>query len=102
MPSNGNLGVKEVNYDSDFWADHDVDCDGPYESFEDDSDFQEGFYWSCCDNVGDHEGCMITKHKTKVNAPSKGAVLQALSFPASNKRKADEEIVRPATQARIV
>jgi hypothetical protein len=93
--------MKVADYDAEFWADHDVNCHGPYESFEDDSDFQEGFTWQCCETTGDNEGCMITKHKTKVNIPKNDAGPQAPSLPASNKRKAEQDIIRPATYARI-
>ena len=61
------LGKKSVNYDSDFWADHDENCHGSYESYEDDSEAQEGFTWPCCETTGDNEGCKTTKHKAEVN-----------------------------------
>ena len=59
--------MKEVDYDADFWADHDEDCHGPMDSFGDDPDFAEGYVWSCYENNGDDEGCKSTKHKAAVN-----------------------------------
>jgi hypothetical protein len=66
-PANQCLGRKEVNYGAEFWADHDENCHGTCESFEDDPEAQGGFTWSCCETTGDNEGCKITKHKAKVN-----------------------------------
>ncbi|KAH8778072.1 hypothetical protein BGZ57DRAFT_347927 [Hyaloscypha finlandica] len=60
-------GEKEAYHDDDFWADHDEDCHGDIDSFIDDFDYAEGFKWSCCDELGDNEGCKSTKHKATVN-----------------------------------
>jgi hypothetical protein len=60
-----------VNSDADYWADHDENCHGSYSDYEDEPEAQEGFFWTCCDNQGDHEGCMVTKHKANVNLPKK-------------------------------
>jgi len=72
-----------------------VDCHGPYEAFEDDSDFAEGFIWDCCDKPGDDEGCKSTKHKAKVNlvVPASLPVLTQ-----GKKRRAEEE--KPRTSAK--
>ena len=60
-------GVKEVDWNSDFWADHDENCHGPIEGFQDDPDMAEGFIWSCCEKLGDEGGCKSTKHKARFN-----------------------------------
>ena len=60
-------GVKVVNYGADFWDDHDEDCHGRCESFEDEEEYQEGFTWMCCEKEGSHKGCKSTKHKADVN-----------------------------------
>jgi hypothetical protein len=73
--------MKTVDYESDFWADHDENCHGPYEAFEDDPDYAEGFIWDCCDKPGDNEGCKATKHKAKMN----------LVAPARSKKRKVEE-----------
>ncbi len=83
--------MKDVNYESDFWADHDVDCHGPYEAFEDDPDFAEGFIWTCCERLGDDDGCKSTKHKANVNLVVR-APPPALA--ETKKRKAEEETTR--------
>jgi hypothetical protein len=87
--------MKTVDYESDFWADHDVNCHGPYEAFEDDPDFAEGFIWECCDKPGDDEGCKSTKHKAKVNV----VVPASASVPVpSKKRKAEGEGFRASAK----
>ncbi len=62
---NGSPGAKYVNYDDHFWADHDPDCHGDPESFEDDPDFAEGFKWDCCEKDGSASGCVTTKHRPR-------------------------------------
>ena len=62
-------GQKEVDYYSDFWADHDENCHGTFESLIDDAEFAEGFTWSCCERLGDDKGCKSTKHKAEVIVP---------------------------------
>jgi hypothetical protein len=87
--------MKMVDYESDFWADHDVRCHGPYEAFKDDPNYAEGFMWECCDKSGDDEGCKSTKHKAKVNlvVPAPPPVLAP-----SKKRKAEEEKLRASVK----
>lgn len=61
----GMTGEKEFCDDDDFWADHDDDCHGdPYSDLMDDSTYEDGYKWSCCDRLGGEEGCKQTKHKT--------------------------------------
>ncbi|TVY39472.1 hypothetical protein LOCC1_G005421 [Lachnellula occidentalis] len=57
---------KEVCDDDDFWADHDDDCHGdPYSSdLMNDSTYEDGYKWTCCDQLGSNEGCKQTKHST--------------------------------------
>jgi len=55
-------GKKEPYWDDDFWADHDENCHGDISSLEDESEFAEGFKWTCCEKLGDGEGCKSTKH----------------------------------------
>ncbi|KIW31559.1 uncharacterized protein PV07_03196 [Cladophialophora immunda] len=56
-------GEKELDFESDFWADHDPNCHGDPDSFIDDPDYAEGFLWSCCDEEGGAEGCERTRHR---------------------------------------
>lgn len=60
-------GEKELDYESDFWADHDERCHGPMNSFFDDPGYADGFIWGCCQEPGSNEGCKSTKHKAAVN-----------------------------------
>ncbi|TVY90598.1 hypothetical protein LAWI1_G003830 [Lachnellula willkommii] len=59
-------GEKEVCNDDDFWADHDDDCHGdPYsDDLMNDSTYEDGYKWTCCDRLGGEDGCKQTKHKT--------------------------------------
>jgi hypothetical protein len=66
-PNSEILGRKDADYDSSFWDDHDENCHGRFEDLVDESEFQEGFIWDCCDKLGDHEGCKSTKHKSAIN-----------------------------------
>jgi hypothetical protein len=61
------IGEKEVDWDGDFWADHDENCHGQIDSFVDDPDYADGFSWSCCNEPGDNEGCKSTKHTAPIN-----------------------------------
>jgi hypothetical protein len=85
-----------VDYDSSMWDDHDPDCHGRYEDFEDDSDYAAGFTWSCCEKEGDNEGCKSTKHKADVNIIVFKPVMPQTPAPTAKKRKASEEILRPS------
>ncbi|EME80081.1 uncharacterized protein MYCFIDRAFT_77864, partial [Pseudocercospora fijiensis CIRAD86] len=58
-------GEKELDNAGDFWADHDSDCHGDPESFVDDPNMEEGFIWSCCEQSGSADGCVISKHQPK-------------------------------------
>jgi hypothetical protein len=89
-------GEKEAYHDDDFWADHDEDCHGDIDSFRDDPNYAEGFKWSCCDELGDNEGCKSTKHKSTVNEiRSPVPVIVSVPESASRKRKAENEMERP-------
>jgi hypothetical protein len=96
LPSDRNIDTKDVDEAAEIWWDHDENCHGPYKDFVDEPDYQEEFFWLCCDKSGANRGCMMSNHKTKTAIP------QAPSLLTSNKRKAEEEIVRPATYTRIL
>ncbi|CAD0112816.1 unnamed protein product, partial [Aureobasidium uvarum] len=52
----------EIDWDGDFWADHDEDCHGTIDlDLADES--PEGFEWTCCKGDGDAEGCTTGPHK---------------------------------------
>ncbi|KAB8300885.1 hypothetical protein EYC80_002813 [Monilinia laxa] len=55
--------IKDVDHDSDFWADHDDDAHGDPQSFEDDPDFAEGFIWDCCKQLATEKSCMNSRHE---------------------------------------
>ncbi|APA12164.1 hypothetical protein sscle_09g069340 [Sclerotinia sclerotiorum 1980 UF-70] len=56
-------GWKELDDESDFWADHDDRIHGSPEAFEDDPDYADEFKWDCCDKPGSDNGCKNTRHK---------------------------------------
>ncbi|CZT12602.1 uncharacterized protein RCO7_03998 [Rhynchosporium graminicola] len=74
---------KGTFFDDDVWADHDDDCHGDPNSFDEDPDFADGFRWSCYETPGDNEGCMNTRHKAAVNV---------VQLTRPSKRKAEEEV----------
>ena len=52
-------GFLEVDWDGDFWADHDEDCHGPIDTKTNRKDYPEGFVWNCCGKIGTFaEGCV--------------------------------------------
>lgn len=58
------IGSKEYNDEDGFWDDHDPDCHGDPNYLMDESDYEDGYQWSCCERKGSEEGCKQTKHKT--------------------------------------
>jgi hypothetical protein len=54
----------EVDWQSDAWADHDELCHGPIADMRDQC--PEGFKWSCCEEEGYEEGCLIGRHRPGV------------------------------------
>jgi hypothetical protein len=41
-----------VDYESDFWADHDENCHGVIDTEEMREEFPDGFIWTCCNTHG--------------------------------------------------
>lgn len=78
----------------------DSSCPRPYH-YENDESYSEGFRFSCCGNLGDHEGCKITRHKSEVNVIVPVVVPKAILPPATNvkgKRKATENVQKRASK----
>jgi hypothetical protein len=42
----------EVDFDGDFWADHDEDCHGLIDTDEMRKEYPDGFIWDCCNTHG--------------------------------------------------
>jgi hypothetical protein len=42
----------DVDWDGDFWADHDEDCHGTIDSEELREEYPDGYRWSCCNMLG--------------------------------------------------
>ena len=82
------LAGRKTNFDADVSYDHDGDFHGPNEM--NDSEHAKGSTWECCSDQGDGGG---REHGNRVPE------VPALS--PKNKRKAEEEISRPATYPRI-
>jgi hypothetical protein len=53
----GHPGELEVDWNGDFWADHDENCHGKINTNTNRREFPEGFIWSCCEQPGDASGC---------------------------------------------
>jgi hypothetical protein len=60
--SNKLPGNHEIDWDSDFWADHDEMCHGPIDTEENMKEFPEGFFWDCCEENLSDPGCQIGRH----------------------------------------
>ncbi|EAT80976.1 hypothetical protein HBH56_164350 [Parastagonospora nodorum] len=56
-------GEQEVDWDGDFWADHDERCHGTIDTPEMRKEHPEGFVWDCCDEPGDAAGCKTSRHR---------------------------------------
>ncbi|KXT06309.1 hypothetical protein AC578_9194 [Pseudocercospora eumusae] len=79
-------GVKELDNMGDFWADHDPNCHGDPGSFVDDPDMEEGFVWSCCEQTGGADGCVISKHQPRETHIAKRPILTPVSRNAVGRR----------------
>lgn len=64
-------GKLEVDRESDYWADHDEDCHGPIDTNENRREFPDGFRWSCCNKLGDEDGCVRLEGKPLISTPEK-------------------------------
>lgn len=64
-----------MDYDSHTWADHDERCHGDPERLKDDPGYRQGFIWDCCDQAGDSEGCVVSKHQPKVPSVKRPALM---------------------------
>ncbi|RTE68946.1 hypothetical protein BHE90_016676 [Fusarium euwallaceae] len=82
-------GELEVDWDGDFWADHDENCHGPIDTEENREDYPEGFFWTCCDKPGDTLGCRKGKHQADRTKSKKGSFLDEFSY--AEKDSSDEE-----------
>jgi hypothetical protein len=52
-----------VDWDGDFWADHDEDCHGTIDDEASRIEYPEGFKWDCCEELGDQKGCKRSRHR---------------------------------------
>ncbi|KAM6537641.1 hypothetical protein FALCPG4_003552 [Fusarium falciforme] len=66
-------GELEVDYDGDFWADHDERCHGTIDTDEMREEFPDGFTWNCCDNTGSEKGCVTGRHEAHPNRSKKAS-----------------------------
>jgi hypothetical protein len=55
-------GTKEMNEGSDVWCDTDYEHPSDLDWCRDEEEFQEGYYWTCCNATGDVDGCSIRSH----------------------------------------
>ncbi|KAF9776696.1 hypothetical protein IL306_005089 [Fusarium sp. DS 682] len=56
-------GDLEVDYEEDFWADHDERIYGEIDTPEMREEMPDGFRWTCCDKLGGRKGCTKGKHQ---------------------------------------
>lgn len=55
-------GTKVVTDEDGFWDDFDEAIGGALETLVDESDYEEGFVWSCCEKPISEGGCKKGKH----------------------------------------
>ena len=55
-------GTKEMDEGSDVWCDADYEHPSDLDWCRDEEEFQEGYYWTCCNATGEEEGCSIRSH----------------------------------------
>jgi hypothetical protein len=60
------IGESNVDWESDFWADHDEDCHGTIDTDEMREAFPGGFVWDCCQRTGEKTGCKRGPHRPLV------------------------------------
>ncbi|KAK5738027.1 hypothetical protein LTR17_006270 [Elasticomyces elasticus] len=68
-------GEKEVDYDSDIWADHDDRCHGYPEALVNDPDYAWGMKWSCCGRSGDEGACSGGNARQRVGSSKRARVV---------------------------
>ncbi|KAK5739401.1 hypothetical protein LTR17_005306 [Elasticomyces elasticus] len=68
-------GQKEVDYNSDIWADHDDRCHGYPEALVNDPDYAWGMKWSCCGQSGDGVECSDETARQRVGSSKRARVL---------------------------
>ncbi|TQV90184.1 hypothetical protein IF1G_11135 [Cordyceps javanica] len=61
-------GLLEPDYDSDFWADYDEKVCGDVDTKSNRKDYPDGFYWSCCGELGSEDGCRTGDHQADPTA----------------------------------
>ncbi|RTE69316.1 hypothetical protein BHE90_016304, partial [Fusarium euwallaceae] len=83
-------GERKVDWDGDFWADHDENCHGPIDTEENREDYPEGFFWTCCDRPGDTLGCRRGKHQADRTKSKKYSFSGGFSY-ADEEDSYDEE-----------
>jgi hypothetical protein len=62
------LAEPEVDDESATWEDHDPDCHGDPEDLMDDPTYEDGYIMGCCDKRMNASGCVVSRHKPKVDA----------------------------------
>lgn len=55
-------GSKEMDESSDVWCDTDYEHPSDLDWCRDEEDFQDGYYWTCCNATGEKEGCCVRSH----------------------------------------
>jgi hypothetical protein len=66
------VGELDVDYEGDYWADHDENCHGLIDTEEMREEYPQGFTWSCCDEAGDEPGCQRGHHQSNPELSKKG------------------------------
>lgn len=70
--------MKNVDYESEIWADHDEDCYGALEDCIESGDgtYDEGAVWSCCSKSGAAAYCVSSRHKPEPDVQRSAKLLR--------------------------
>ena len=65
-------GTKELDHRYDFWDDVKLDeLDGDLSDHADETEFEDGFMWSCCEKPISSTGCVASEHEVAFVAEKK-------------------------------
>lgn len=80
-----------MDWDGDFWADHDENCHGTIDTAEMREVYPGGFLWTCCDEDGTEDGCRRGRHQADPSKSMKGSYESEAETEEDDANGLDEE-----------
>ncbi|KAI5358381.1 hypothetical protein Slin15195_G108340 [Septoria linicola] len=56
-------GSKEIDHRYDFWTDLNLELDGNLSDHAEETEYEDGFMWSCCEKPLASPGCVASEHR---------------------------------------